>query len=109
MNPKPTPIECEELPEIVSKGVVKTKKSVKIVEKAPKWQDLHWTLTETADHLLKSLLNRKDIPCDAMEIIRGVLCLRETKELFYAEGDKISPFSCEIWAEELKKWASATS
>ncbi len=77
-----------------------------IASKDPKWHELHWVLSETGDHLLRSLLERKDIPLDARDILKGILVLREAKELFYAEGKCVTPFSAMMWAEELSKWAN---
>jgi len=76
-----------------------------IATKEPKWHELHWVLSETADHLVRSLLAREDIPTDAKDLLRGVLVLRESKELFYAEGNSVTPFSAMMWAEELGKWS----
>ena len=76
-----------------------------IATKEPKWHDLHWVLSETGDHILRSVLARKDIPLDAKELLNGVLVLREAKELFYAEGASVTPFSAMFWAEELSKWS----
>lgn len=77
-----------------------------IASKDPKWHQLHWVLSETGDHLLRSVLERKDIPLDVKDILKGVLVLREAKELFYAEGNCVTPFSAMMWAEELSKWAN---
>lgn len=77
--------------------------------KTPQWHDLFWVLSETADHLLRGVIRREDVPADVRDVLKGVLCLRETKELFYAEGDRISPFSAMLWSEELAKWAASSN
>jgi hypothetical protein len=87
------------------KQAKKVKEGKEIATKQPEWYDLHWVLSETADHLTRGLLKRTDLPPDVLDILRGILVLRESKDLFFAEGKSITAFSAMFWAEELKKWA----
>ena len=72
----------------------------------PTWNDLHNVLTQVADRLLKSLTRRTDLPADVADLLEGILALRDTKDLFYAEKERLTPFTALFWAEELQKWAT---
>jgi hypothetical protein len=69
------------------------------------WYDLHYCLSEAGDHLVRSLIKREDIPEDAKDILRGILSLRETRDLLIAEGGRLTPASAMFWAEELRAWS----
>lgn len=71
----------------------------------PSWNDLHHVLTQVADRLLKSLIKRPDLPADVADLLEGILALRNAKDLFYAEKERLTPFTALFWAEELQKWA----
>lgn len=77
--------------------------------KCPEWYDVYWVMSETGDSLLRSLLKRDDIPEDAKEILKAVACLKESRDLFFAEGKSLTPYSALFWMEELKKWAKNNS
>jgi hypothetical protein len=90
----------------------KSKKVKLPVEKVAKarevqWYDLHYCLSEAGDHLVRSLIKREDIPDDAKDILKGILSLRETRDLILAEGGRLTPASAMFWAEELKSWSQA--
>jgi len=72
----------------------------------PTWNDLHNVLTQVADRLLKSLIKRTDIPADVADLLQGILALRDAKDLFYAEKERLTPFTALFWAEKLQEWAS---
>lgn len=72
----------------------------------PTWYSLYRVMASTGDRLLESLVARKDIPLDAVKIIQAVLCLRESKDLFFAEGNHLTPSSALLWVEELQRWAA---
>ena len=75
-------------------------------QKEPTWYELHYVLSQVSDRLLKSLIKRTDLPADVADLLEGILALRDAKDLFYAEKERLSPFSALFWAEELQKWAS---
>lgn len=87
------------------KKVVK-KKAKEPTKKAeePKWEDLFWTLAHTSEHLLRSLSKREDVPDDARDIIKAVLCLRETKEMFFADNNRLSAECALFWSDTLKQY-----
>ncbi len=70
----------------------------------PTWYNLYRVLADTGDKLLESLTQRSDIPEDAKSILRAVLCLRESKDLFFATGGRLTPKTALMWADELVKW-----
>ena len=78
----------------------------KVNTKTPDWYSLYVVLNDSAACFLRSLTLRDDIPEDAKAIIQGVMCLRETKEMFFAEGERMKPVTALFWADELKKWAA---
>ena len=75
-------------------------------EMDPTWYSLYRVMAATGDRLLESLVARKDIPLDAIKILQAVLCLRESKDLFFAEGGRLTPSSALLWVEELQKWVA---
>jgi short subunit dehydrogenase-like uncharacterized protein len=89
--------------------VEKAKKPIdkKEEKKEVNWYDLHFCLSEAGDHLVRSLCKREDIPDDAKDILKGILSLRETRDLILAEGGRLTPASAMFWAEELKSWSQA--
>ena len=72
----------------------------------PEWYDLYRVMADTGDSLIKSLLIRDDIPKDALRLLEAVLCLRESKDLFFAQGERLTPASALFWIDELKEWAA---
>jgi hypothetical protein len=80
-----------------------------VAAKCPEWYDVYWVMSEAGDSLLQSLTKRDDIPEDAKDIIKAVACLKESRDLFFAEGKSLTPYSALFWMEELKKWASRNS
>jgi hypothetical protein len=91
------------------KGETKPNDGGKIQSKTPEWYDLYQVMQNAGSSLLKSLMLRDDIPADAKSILECVMCLRESKELFFAEGGSLTPYSALFWTDELKKWAEANS
>jgi len=85
---------------------VKVADGAEVATKSPVWHDVYWVMCETGDSLLRSLLKREDIPEDAKEILRAVVCLKDSKELFFADGKSLTPASALFWMEELQKWSS---
>lgn len=79
--------------------------AVDMKSKDPRWYDLFCVLSDAADHLLQSLLNRDDIPDDAKDLLRGVLVLRESRHLFLATGSDVTPATALFLTEELEKWS----
>jgi hypothetical protein len=75
--------------------------------KEPEWYDFHYCLSEAGDHLIRSLIKRQDIPEDAIDILKGILSLRETRDLVMAEGGRLTPATALFWAEELRSWSQA--
>jgi len=71
----------------------------------PSWHDLHYVLSQVADRLLKSLIKRTDLPTDVADLLEGILALRDAKDLFYAEKERLTPLTALFWAEKLQKWA----
>jgi hypothetical protein len=71
----------------------------------PSWHDLHYVLSQVADRLLKSLIKRPDLPADVADLLEGILALRDAKDLFYAEKERLTPLTALFWAEKLQKWA----
>lgn len=86
--------------------VEKPNDGAKVNTKTPDWYSLYTVLNDAGAAFLRSLTLREDIPEDAREIIRGVMCLRETKEMFFAEGERMKPVTALFWASELQKWAA---
>lgn len=78
----------------------------KTVEKEPTWYELHYILNDVGNRLLKSLVKRTDLPADVADLLEGILALREAKDLFYAEKERLTPFTALFWAEKLQDWAS---
>jgi len=72
----------------------------------PEWYALYRVMADTGDSLIKSLLIRDDIPKDALRLLEAVLCLRESKDLFFAQGERLTPASALFWVDELKEWAA---
>ena len=72
----------------------------------PEWFDLWLVMSDTGNALIKSLLARKDIPEDALRLLEAILCLRESKDLFFAQGERLTAYSALFWADELKEWAA---
>ena len=85
---------------------VEKSKTEKKDEKEPTWYDLYYVLSEVGNRLLKSLTKREDMPPDVADLLEGILALREAKDLFYAEKERLTPFTALFWAEELQKWAA---
>ena len=75
-------------------------------KKEPTWYELHYVLSQVSDRLLKSLIKRTDLPADVADLLEGILALRDAKDLFYAEKERLTPFTALFWAEELQKWAA---
>ena len=75
-------------------------------KKEPTWYELHYVLSQVSDRLLKSLIKRTDLPADVADLLEGILALRDAKDLFYAEKERLTPFTALFWAEELQKWAT---
>ena len=73
----------------------------------PEWYALYRVMADTGDSLIKSLLIRDDIPKDALRLLEAVLCLRESKDLFFAEGERLTPASALFWIDELRTWAAS--
>ena len=84
----------------------KNPKSAAEKSKDPLWYDLYYVLSETGDHMLKSLIHRPDVALDVKDTLRGVLALRESRDLFHVEGTKLSAASALYWSEELRLWAN---
>lgn len=88
------------------------KKKVTLVDGAaaaaasPQWHDVYYVMNRASEKLLKSLLKRDDIPPDAKEIIEAVACMKESKELFFAEGGSLTAASALMWMGELREWAA---
>ena len=82
------------------------RKTEKKDEKEPTWYDLYYLLNEVGNRLLKSLTKREDMPPDVADLLEGILALRDAKDLFYAEKERLTPFTALFWAEELQKWAT---
>ena len=93
-NPKPSP------------GSKKNPKPSPGSNMNPEWYDLYRVMADTGDSLIKSLLIRDDIPKDALRLLEAVLCLRESKDLFFAQGERLTPASALFWIDELKEWAA---
>ncbi len=106
-NPKPTQ---ESDPTPAPAAEVKPKGKAKSGDLTdPAWYSLYRVLADTGDTLLLSLTLRRDIPPDAVQILKAVLCMRESKDLFFAQGGRLSVESAEFWIDELKLWAAGTS
>lgn len=84
-----------------AKIVVKVKE-----EPEPKWSDLYFVLSDASDCFLRHITRRDDVPEDVIDIIRGVIALRESRDMFVAEGDKLTKKSALFWSDRLKEWAS---
>jgi len=88
------------------------KKKVLLVDGAaaattsPQWHDVYYVMNRASEKLLKSLLKRDDIPPDAKDIIEAVACMKESKELFFAEGGSLTAASALMWMGELSEWAA---
>lgn len=89
------------------KGETKPNDAGKVQSKTPEWYDLYQVMNNAGSSLLKSLTLRDDIPADAKAILECVMCLRESKELFFAEGGSLTPYSALFWTDELQKWTEA--
>lgn len=83
--------------------------AVDLKAKDPRWYDLFCILSDSADHLISSLLSRDDIPEDAKDLLRGVLVLRESRHLFLSQGDTLTPAASLFLSEELQKWSLSQS
>jgi len=90
-----------------SKKQTKPKDGAKMAEKDPKWHALYLSLAEAAAHLTRGLINRTDLPADVIDVLKGILVLRETKDLFFAEGESLNPTSAMVWVEDLDAWAAS--
>jgi hypothetical protein len=102
-DPTPAAPEAKVTPE--SKATPKPKaKPGELTD--PAWYSLYRVLADTGDALLLSLTLRKDMPPDAVQIIKATLCMRESKDLFFAQGGRLSVESAEFFIEELKLWAA---
>ena len=88
------------------KSAAENPKSAAEKSKDPLWYDLYYVLSETGDHMLKSLIHRPDVALDVKDTLRGVLALRESRDLFHVEGTKLSAASALYWSEELRLWAN---
>jgi len=114
-------VEVPELDDITDEIPVKTKpgrkaKKVKEVKDQdgaemaatnPNWYQLYVTLAQASENLMLALVTRTDIPEDAKHILRGCICLRDTGDLFFAEGKRLTPATAKFWSDELKKWSVA--
>lgn len=116
-------VEVPELDDITDEIPVKTKparkakgKKVKEVKDqdgadmaatTPNWYQLYVTLAQASENLMLALVTRADIPEDAKHILRGCICLRDTGDLFFAEGKRLTPATAKFWSDELKKWSVA--
>jgi hypothetical protein len=88
------------------KNAAKNPKATPGSKMDPEWYAFYRVLADTGDSLLKSLLSRSDIPTDALRLIEAVLCLRESKDLFFAQGERLTPAAALFWADELNEWAN---
>lgn len=79
----------------------------KLASVQPNWYQLYITLAQASESLMMGLAQREDIPEDARHILKGCICLRDTGDLFFAEGKRLSPATALFWADELKKWSVA--
>ena len=102
----PAPAPAPAPPAAEKRTTKKKEKEKKEEQKEPTWYELHYVLSQVSDRLLKSLIKRTDLPADVADLLEGILALREAKDLFYAEKERLSPFSALFWAEELQKWAT---
>jgi hypothetical protein len=102
----PAPAPAPAPPAAEKRTTKKKEKEKKEEKKEPSWSDLYYLLAEVSERLLKSLTRREDLPPDVADLLQGILALREAKDLFYAEKERLSPFSALFWAEELQKWAT---
>jgi len=72
----------------------------------PKWSDLYFVLSDASECFLRHITRRDDVPEDVLDIIRGVIALRETRDMFVAEGERLTKKSALFWSDRLKEWAS---
>jgi hypothetical protein len=96
------------IPEEKTKVKRQVKKQVKIQEEAlePKWSDLYFILSDASECFLRHITRRNDVPEDVIDIIRGVIALRETRDMFVVEGDRLTKKTALFWSDRLKEWAS---
>ena len=73
--------------------------------KNPEWYELYVHMNDAANNFLKSLTNRQDIPDDAKDVIRGVLCLRDTHDMFFVDGSSLTAKSALFWSDALIEFA----
>jgi len=76
-------------------------------EPEPKWSDLYFVLSDAGDCFLRHIVKRNDVPEDVIELIRGVLALRETRDMFVAEGDRLTKETAMFWSDRLKGWVES--
>ena len=86
-DPKPQPKEAKEM-----------------IKENPSWFVLYGHLQRASNEFLSSLTQREDIPADARSIIKGVLALRDSQEMFFVEGKDLTEESAIFWSDALIEW-----
>ena len=84
----------------------KEPKAKKEKEVEVKWMDLYFVLSDASDKFMRSILSREDVADDVKDTLRGVMAMREAKDLFYAEAEFLTKDRALFWADKLKEWAS---
>ncbi len=79
-----------------------------LAQEEPKWFELYRVLNDASLHILQSVINRKDIPEDAKQLLKGVYVMRDLKDFYTALGSSLTPELAVSWADELMAWSSSS-